>query len=329
MMNPIRRRVATTLGAGLGLGIAAPAILAQGSGDRYPSRPIKIIVPLAAGGGGDLTARQIAAELTERMGNAVVVENRPGAGGSLGTEIAFKSPPDGYTLVMLSSSYTCNAALRPVPYDPVGDIEPIALFKRESLVLLGTASLPVKNLRELIDRAKREPGKITYGSSGVGGITHLSMEQMASLAGIQLNHVAYKGTGPALQDTIAGTVQLMFNSIAPSVPMVQTKRVLGIAIADERVSAMPEVPSFAEAGLPAFKSGLWHAVAGPKGIPPEIVARLNGELNAILQSNAMKTRLSTEGSKAVGGPPDELMKTIVADLAQWKAVVQRAGIKAE
>jgi tripartite-type tricarboxylate transporter receptor subunit TctC len=257
------------------------------------------------------------------------VENRPGAGGSLGTEIAFKAPPDGYTLVMLSSSYTCNAALRKVPYDPVGDIEPIALFKRESLVLLGAPGLPVKNLRELIEWAKREPGKITYGSSGVGGITHLSMEHMASLAGIRLNHIAYKGTGPALQDTIAGNVQLMFNSIAPSVPMVEGKRVIGIAVADDRVSALPDVPSFVEAGLPAFKSGLWHALAGPKGIPADIVAQLNAEVNAILKATPMKTRLDSEGSQGVGGAPEELMKTIVADLAQWKAVVQRADIKAE
>jgi tripartite-type tricarboxylate transporter receptor subunit TctC len=283
---------------------------------------------LSAGGGGDLTARQVAALLSERVGVPVVVENRPGAGGSIGTQAAINSAPDGYTLVMLSSSHTCNAALRKLPYDSINDIEPITLLKRESLILIGNANLPVKNFGELVQWAKREPGIITYGSSGVGGITHLSMEHMADLAGIKLNHVAYKGTGPALQDTIGGTVNLMFSSIAIAVPVVQANRALGLAIADERITPLPDVPAFKEVGVPGFKSDLWHAVAGPKGIPAEIVGRLNTELRAILKLPQMQERINTEGSHAVGSSPDALLDTIRADIAQWKDVVRKANIKA-
>ncbi|WP_442596090.1 Bug family tripartite tricarboxylate transporter substrate binding protein [Parapusillimonas sp. JC17] len=331
MVSTTRRRLITSMGAlsvGSGLGISAPTVLAQGSLGDYPNRPIKIIVPLAAGGGGDLTARQLALHLTDRLGVPVVVENRPGAGGSIGTHAAIKSPPDGYTLVMLSSSHTCNAALRELPFDSINDIEPITLFKRESLILIGNKDLPVKSFGELVEWAKREPGIVTYGSSGVGGITHLSMEHLADLAGIKLNHVAYKGTGPALQDTIGGTVNLMFSSVAIVVPVVQEKRAIGLGIADARIPALPDVPSFKEAGVPGFKSDLWHAVAGPKGIPKEIVARLNKEMAEVLKSPQMQERIQSEGSQPVGGSPEQLLETISADIAQWKDVIRKADIKA-
>lgn len=326
-----RRRLITSLGAlsvGSGLGLSTPAIRAQGSLGDYPTRPITIIVPLAPGGGGDLTARQLAMQLSERMGVPVVVVNRPGAGGSIGTNAAIRSAADGYTLVMLSSSHTCNAALRELPFDSINDIEPITLFKRESLILIGNKDLPVKNFSELVDWAKREPEMISYGSSGVGGITHLSMEHLADLAGIKLNHIAYKGTGPALQDTIGGTIKLMFSSVAIVVPIVQEKRAIGIAIADSRIPALPEVPSFKESGVPGFKSDLWHAVAGPKGIPKEIVARLNSEMAAILKSPQMQSRIQSEGSQPVGSSPEQLLETIRADIAQWKDVIRKANIQA-
>jgi tripartite-type tricarboxylate transporter receptor subunit TctC len=330
MVSTTRRRLITSMGAltvGSGLGISAPSVLSQGLGD-YPNRPIKIIVPLAAGGGGDLTARQMSMLLSERLGVPVVVENRPGAGGSIGTNAAIKSAPDGYTLVMLSSSHTCNAALRELPFDSINDIEPITLFKRESLILIGNKDLPVKNFGELVEWAKREPGIVSYGSSGVGGITHLSMEHLADLAGIKLNHVAYKGTGPALQDTIGGTVNLMFSSVAIVVPVVQEKRAVGLGIADSRIPALPDVPSFKEVGVPEFKSDLWHAVAGPKGIPKEIVAKLNAEMAEILKTPQMQERIKAEGSEPVGGSPEQLLETIRSDIAQWKDVIRKAGITA-
>ncbi len=329
MTSENRRRFIASLGAVSlgGLGLQSPAVLAQSTGD-YPNRPIKIIVPLSAGGGGDRTARRIAMMLTDRLGVPVVVENRPGAGGSIGTHAAIKSPPDGYTLVMLSSSHTCNAALRELPFDSINDIEPITLFKRESLILIGNHDLPAKNFGELVDWAKREPGKISYGSSGVGGITHLSMEHLADLAGIRLNHIAYKGTGAALQDTIGGTIKLMLSSVAIVVPVVQEKRAIGLGIADERIPALPDVPSFKEVGVPDFKSDLWHAVAGPKGIPADIVARLNTELKAILDLPQMKADLAQEGSQPVGSSPEQLLETIRHDIAQWKETIRKADIKA-
>lgn len=322
-----RRRFIASVGA-LSLAAKAPAVLSQGLGD-YPNRPIKLIVPLSAGGGGDLTARQIATLLSQRMGVPVVVENRPGAGGSIGTHAALRSEPDGYTLVMLSSSHTCNAALRDLPFDPINDVEPITLFKRESLILIGNSNLPVKTFPELVEWAKREPGHITYGSSGIGGITHLSMERLADLAGIKLNHVAYKGTGPALKDTVGGTVNLMFSSVAIVVPFVQEKRAIGLGIADERIPALPDVPAFKEVGYPEFKSDLWHGVAGPKGIPKEIVAKLNSELKAVLEMPEMQARIAAEGSQPQGSSPEELLETFRRDIAQWKDVIRKANIKAE
>ncbi|WP_442596094.1 Bug family tripartite tricarboxylate transporter substrate binding protein [Parapusillimonas sp. JC17] len=331
MISRSRRRMVATMGAvslGGAMGVSAPMVRAQASAGKYPNRPIKIIVPLAPGGGSDITTRQIATHLTERLGVPVVVENKPGAGGSIGTHAAVRAPADGYTLLMLSSSHTCNAALRELPFDSINDIEPITLLKREALILVGSPKLPASNLKELIEWARREPGAVTYGSSGVGGISHLSMEHLAALADIKLNHIAYKGTGPALQDTMGNNIHLLFSSVAAVVPVVQDKRVAGLAIADERIPALPQVPSFKEAGVPEFRSGFWHAIAGPKGIPPEIVARLNEELRAILQLSDMQQRITAEGSQSVGGSPEQLMETIRADIAQWTDVVRKADIKA-
>lgn len=331
MVSINRRRLVSSFGAlslGSYFGISTPTVLAQTSPKNYPNRAIKIIVPLAAGGGGDLTARQIAAQLSERLGVPVIIENRPGAGGSIGTNAAIRSAADGYTLVMLSSSHSCNAALRELPFDSINDIEPITLFKRESLILIGNKDLPVKNFSELKDWAKREPGVITYGSSGVGGISHLSMEHLTEIVGIELNHIAYKGTAPALQDLVGGTINLLFSSVGVVMPLVQEKRAIGLAIANERISALPEVPSFKDSGTPEFKSGLWHAIAGPKGIAPEIVKQLNTELVAILNSQQMQSRIESEGSEPVGSSPEELIETIRADISQWKSVVSKANIKA-
>ena len=323
-MTPSRRHVLTGIAAG-----SAAIALQSRAQDSYPNRPIRLVVPLAPGGGGDLTARQVAPLLAERLGTPVVVENRPGAGGSLGTDIVLKSPADGYTLAWLSSSYTCNAALHKLPFDPIEDLGPVVLFKRESLVLVGHPTKAGKTLAEVLAKAKAKPGAVTYGSSGIGGITHLSTEDLANIAGVKLNHIAYKGTGPALQDVVAGNIELMMSSIAPVVPMVETGRVIGLGIADARAKVLPNVPSFAEAGLPAFKSGLWHALAGPKGMPDPVVARLNTAINEVLKLPAMQARIDSEGSVAVGGPPDALMQAVRHDIAQWKDIVARASIKAE
>ncbi|MFW8566680.1 Bug family tripartite tricarboxylate transporter substrate binding protein [Orrella sp. 11846] len=203
------------------------------------------------------------------------------------------------------------------------------LLKRESLVLVGRNGLPVKNLPELLEIAKKDPERITYGSSGVGGISHLSMERMADLAGVKLNHIAYKGTGPALQDILGDTIDLMFSSVTAIAPIINDQRALGLAIADHRIPALPNVPTFEEVGIPEFKSDFWHAIAGPKGIPREIVLKLNAELKAVLETPEMQERIAAEGSQAVGSSPEELQQTIEQGIAQWKDVVQKAGIKAE
>ncbi len=319
-----RRRLTLALGAACATGVGAPAF-GQAS---YPARPVRIIVPLAPGGGGDLLARFVAGHLSERLGASVVVDNRPGAGSILGTEIALKSQPDGYTLLMISSSYACSAATQQLPFDPIADIEPVALLTHEPLVLVGSPALKARNLADVVTEAKRAPLSLAYGSSGVGGISHLTGESFANAAGIKLNHVPYKGTGQALQDLMAGNIHLLFGAVAPVAAHVQSGRLIGLAIGgDRRAKSIPDVPTFAEAGWPDFKTRFWQALAGPKGMPPEVVARLNSDLNAIMKSEPAIARMEPDSSVAGDGPPEMLMKTIRTDIQIWKDLIARAGIK--
>jgi len=326
----MERRSALALGLGsatLALATRPAAVLSQTG--RFPDRPVKLIVPYSPGGGGDTLTRQLAPRLADRLGVSVVVENRPGAGGNLGTEAGLKAPADGYTLVAISASYPCQAIVSKLSFDPLTDYTPIALVSREPGILIVNPDFPAKTLRELIELAKARPASLAYGSAGHGSQAHFNTEYMAYRAGIRLNHVPYKGTSQAFNDMLGGNIQLMFATPQFVVPFAKAgrTRVLGVAGA-ERLSALPDVPTFGEAGL-AFEFIAWNGIIAPKGLPAEIATRLNTEVDAVLKSREVVDKLAADGVGTIGGPPDRLSSLIRADIERWRDTAQRAGIKPE
>src|SRR5437870_8055711 len=262
------------------------AVLAVAAGfaqsQTYPAKPVRIVAPFAPGGGTDFIARLLAQKLTERLGQQVIVENKPGAGGNLGAEFAVKSPPDGYTLLLIAGSYTVNPSLYKLSFDPVNDISPIVQLSQGPFVVAVHPSVPAKTLRELIDYARKEPDKLSYASAGSGSITHLASELFLDMAKIRIVHVPYKGTGPALNDTIAGNTQLIFGSVATSLQFIKSGRLRGLAVTTpQRIPAAPELPTVAEAGVSGYEVVLWHGLVAPKGVPRPIVDRLNREANEV------------------------------------------------
>jgi tripartite-type tricarboxylate transporter receptor subunit TctC len=306
---------------------ATPLARAQ---QKYPSKPIKFVVPFAAGGGGDVVARMLAQRLQERIGNPIVVENRTGAGGNIGSDFVLKSPADGYTLLNMSSTYPIQAAVGKLPFDPIGDMQPIIMVSRDPVVLLVNAASPVRNARDLFDAAKRSPGKLTYGSAGVGSIAHLGMEELAHVMGIQLTHVPYKGSSQAFTDVLGGQVDMMLTSATFSGPHIKGGKVRGIGIAGtQRMPTLADVPTFEEQGFKGYNVVDWKAVAGPKGIPPDVVAFLNRELNEVLRMKAVTDKFEAEGTTAVGGTPEQMMETVRSDVERWKRVAAEAKVKIE
>ena len=312
--------------------IFALGILAAGfaSAQPYPTKPVHIIVPFAPGGGSDFIGRFIAQKLSERLGQQFIVDNRPGAGGNLGAELAVKSAPDGYTLLLISGSYTVNPSLYKLPFDSGNDISPIIQLSQGPYVVAVHPSVPVKTLKELIDLAKKQPDKLSYASAGQGSITHLASELFLDMAKIKIVHIPYKGTGPALNDAIAGNVQLIFGSVSTSLQHIKSGRLRGLAVTtSKRISAAPELPTVAEAGVPGYEVILWHGLVGPKGIPKSIVDRLNIEAGQILKAKAMEDLLAADGVTPAGGTPEQFQALIKTDIERWRKVVERAGIKVE
>jgi tripartite-type tricarboxylate transporter receptor subunit TctC len=259
----------------LSCAILGTPVLAQ-SGARYPSKPIKMIVPFAPGGGSDTMARLVAQKLTESHGYTIVVDNKPGAGGNLGAEAALREPADGYTLLVISGSYAGNAVVNKPTFDPVGAIEPVIQFTREPVVLVVGPASPFKSLTELVAEAKKSPGSIAYGTSGVGGLAHLSTEYFASVANIKLTHVPYKGTGQSLVDLAGGQIQVILGGTTSVAPLVKGGKVRPLAVAaPARLPSMPDVPTFAEQGFGSFRADLWHGLVVPKGVPADVIAKLN------------------------------------------------------
>jgi tripartite-type tricarboxylate transporter receptor subunit TctC len=296
----------------------------------WPSRSVKIIVGFAPGGGNDFIARYIARKITEPLGQQVVVENRPGAGGSIGVELGVKAPPDGYTLTLISNSYAVNPSLYPLRFNPVTDITPIIQISQGPYMVVVHPSLPVKNIRELVAMAKAEPGRINFASSGQGSVGHLSTELFASMAGFKLNHIPYKGTGPALTDTIGGQTNAMFGSTASTLPHVRSGRLRALAVTTpQRLPAEPALPTVTEAGVPGFETTLWHGLIGPKGLPREVVERVHREVNAVLQLRDTAEQLQSDGVSPAGGTPEQFLATIAKEIETWRRVVRDAGVKPE
>ncbi len=296
---------------------------------NYPAKPIRIVAPFAPGGGTDFIARVAAQKMTETLGQQVIVDNRPGAGGSLGAEIGAKAPPDGYTFTLIAGSYCVNPALYKLNFDPVNDITPVIQLSQGPFLVVVHPSLPVKTIKELVALAKAKPGGLTYASSGAGSIVHLATELFNDVVGIKMVHVPYKGTGPALTDTIAGHVQILWGSVATTLPQMKNGRLRGIAVTTaKRIPAAPDIPTILESGI-KYDVILWHGLVAPKNLPRPILDRVNGDLNKILQNKEMQDKLAGDGVSAAGGTPEAFGALIKRDIDVWRRVVQKAGVKAD
>ena len=307
--------------------LAAGHASAQKKAEAYPTKPIRMIVPFAPGGGTDIVARAMAQKLTESLGQSVIVDNRAGAGGTIGAETAVRSVPDGYTLAMVSGSYAANAALFKLPYDPVNDVTPISLIGQTGFLVSLHPSVAAKNMKEFIALAKAKPGSINYASTGTGGITHLATELFATMADVKMTHIPYKGTGPALIDLLGGQVQMMVGALPAMVPQHKTGKVRGIAVTtSKRNGAVPDVPTVGET-VPGYEAILWYAFFGPKNLPKDIVTLLNGEITKAISTPEMKERMASEGLDPVGGPPSQFGDVLKRDVPKWTKVVKDANIK--
>ncbi len=308
------------------------ASLATGAAQAqpYPNRPIRIVVGFAPGGGTDFIARVIAKKLGEQLGTQVVVDNRPGAGSTLGAELVVKSPPDGYTLLVNAASYTVNPSVYKLSFDAMNDITPIVQLSRGPYVVAVNPGVPATTLQEFVALAKGTPDKYAYASSGNGSHVHVATEYFLRMAGLKMIHVPYKGTGPALADTVAGNTQLIFGSVATTLQHVKSGRLRALAMTTpRRIAAAPDVPTVAEAGYPAYEVTNWHGLVGPKGLPPEIVERLNREVNEALKSDEVKKILSSDGLEPAGGSAAEFVPIIRNEIARWREVARQVGLKVE
>lgn len=308
--------------------VLAPALAAA---QAYPAKPVKFIVPLAAGGTGDTLARVVSEEMAKLLGQPFIVENRPGSGGVIGTEAVAKSASDGYTLLSASPSHVIHPALRPkVGYDPIKDFEPITVIANTHQLLVAHPSLPAGNIRELVAYAKANPGKLNYGSAGSGSATHLNAELFKSMTGTFIVHIPYRGSTQARQDLVAGEVQLSVDGLLPTLPLIKAGKLKALALTSSRRSAIaPEIPTMAEAGVPGYASDTWYGMMAPAGTPREIVTVLHGAAIKAINAPAVRERLSAQGAELVGGTPDEFRRLLEREVALWTKVVRDSGAKVD
>jgi tripartite-type tricarboxylate transporter receptor subunit TctC len=297
----------------------------------WPSRPVRIIVPQSPGGLTDLTARLIAPRLSERLAQAVVVDNRPGAGSLVGTDLVAKAAPDGNTLLVVPSSITIIPSIyKQVPFDPVRDFAPVTTLTSYPNLIVVHPSVPANTMRELIALAKAKPGTLNYASGGAGTPTQLGPELLKSMAGIDIVHVPYNGGGPAITALLGAQVQLYFGPIATVVQLVRGGKLRALAVTSaKRTPVAPEVPTVAESGVPGFDQTTWNALLAPARTPPAVVARLYDEVQGILKQPAIRERFAAEGVETGGIPPAQLAAIIKAEIPKWSQVIHDAGIKSE
>jgi tripartite-type tricarboxylate transporter receptor subunit TctC len=293
----------------------------------YPTKPIRMISPFAPGGGTDLLGRMIAARVSDTFGQQVVVDNRPGAGGSIGAEIAVRSEPDGYTLIVVSATYAATAAYRPPPYDPVNDIQAIIHLGTTGLLFTVHPSLPVKNISELIAHAKANPGKLNFATVGPGSNVHLAMELFKLMTKTNFVDIAYKGGGPAMTALVAGEIPVTAMSIVPSMPHVKSGRVRALAVTTaKRSSYLADVPAVNET-VPGYEASHWYGMWGPKRLPRPIVTRWNDAVAKVLLTEEAQNRLKAEGLEPGGGPPERFQQIVRNDVEKWRRVMREANIK--
>ena len=304
---------------------ACAPVIAQ----TYPAKAVRVIVPFAPGGGSDITARQVSQKLSEHLGQQFVVDNRGGAGGVIGMEMTAKAVPDGYTIMVMSGSFSATAATHRPAFDPINAIIPVSEVGITPFVLSVHPSLPAKTTKEFIALAKLRPGQLVYASSGMGGLTHLATELLSGMANIKMVHVPYKSTGPALSDLISGQCQFIVGSLPPIQPLIQTGRMRALAVTTKkRWYSLPDVPTMGES-LPGYEVELWFGVMAPRGTPPAIVERLNATVNKFLQDADMKKNLDQQGMIATGGTSQAYGERIRREYERWAKVVAAAGIKPE
>jgi len=298
--------------------------------EKYPTKPVRLIIPFPPGGSNDIVGRLIAQQLSERLGKQVVVDNRGGAGGVLGTELAANSPPDGYTLLIVSAAYAFNPSLYKLNFDQDKAFAPVSMLGTGPNALTVFPKLPVNSVKDLIALAKAKPGQLNYASAGVGSFQHLGSALFTMMAGVNVVHVPFKGGGPAMADVMAGNTQICLGSLIQMIPHVNSGRLkmLGIGSA-KRSKAFPDVPTIAEAGVPGYDASNWWGILAPAGMSPAIVKQLHGEIVKILTSADIQKRFESQGAEAQAMAPAAFGKFIRTETAKWSRVVKEAGIKAE
>jgi len=306
--------------------LGAPVALAQ----TYPVKPVRLLVPTTPGGSVDTLARAIGPKLTERWGQQVIVDNRPGAGGAIAGELAAKAQPDGYVLLLGTiASLATNVSLqKKLPYDPMKDFAPVTLVATQNLMLLVHPSVPAKSVKELVRFAKSQPGKLSFASAGNGTGSHLSGELFKQLAGVDILHIPYKGVAPAMVDVISGQVAINFPSILSALPHVRSGRTRALAVTGaKRTRAAPELPTMREAGVKGYESMTWYGVVAPAATPQDVVAKLSTEVAAIMHDPATHERLSKDGADPVGSTPQEFARFMQSEIEKWRKVIRAAGIQ--
>jgi tripartite-type tricarboxylate transporter receptor subunit TctC len=307
-------------------------VATSAAAQAYPTKPIRLIVPFAPGGGNDNVARLVGKRVEESLGKPIVVDNRPGAGGVLGAEAAAKSPPDGYTLFLGGvGSHAVNPNLiRNLPYDPIKDFAPVTLLAQAPLVLVVHPSVPARNIAEFIAYARKNPGKLNFASNGNGSSSQLAAVMFDSMAGVEMVHVPYKGLSPALTDLLSGDVQVMFSSVVAIVPHIKAGKVRALAVTGKtRLALLPEVPTLAESGLKGYEASSWYGILAPAGTPREIVVKLGAEFSRAVRQPEVARSLVAEGADPVGSTPEEFAAHIRAELARLGKVIREAKITSE
>ena len=324
MTTRVQRKVLT-----LALGALASVLAGSSFAQAYPSKPVRVIVPFAPGGGSDITARQVAQKLSEQFKRQFLVDNRGGASGLIGMELTVKAPPDGYTIMVMSGSFAATPATHKPAFDPIHNIIPVAEVGYTPFVLSVHPTLPVKNARELIALAKSRPGQLNYVTPGVGSLTHLATELFINMTQVKMEGIAYKSTGAALPDLLSGQLQLIVGSLLPTYPHIQSGKLRALAVTTaKRWYSLPKVPPLNET-LPGYEVELWFGVMAPRGTPPAIVDALNGAVNRFLQDPDMKKNLEAQGMVASGGTPQRFGERIRKDYERWVKVVREQNIRPE
>jgi len=310
--------------AGLLLTLTVPA----GAADDYPNRPVRLIIPFPPGGSNDVVGRLVAIQLGERLGKQIIVDNRGGAGGTIGTDAVARATPDGYTLGVISIAHTVSPALYKLNYDPLKSFTPVSILASGPNVLAVNPEFPPKSVKELIALAKQKPGEIHYASAGVGSFQHLSGELFRLMSGINVVHVPFKGGGPSMIDVIGGHTKYLLSSLIQTTPHIKSGKLRALATSgSKRNPAMPDLPTIAEAGVPGYEAANWWGIVAPAGTPAPIVAKLHNEIAAVLGSEETKKRFASQGASVVEMGSDEFWKFAAAELTKWGKVVKEAGIK--